>query len=77
MPTREPPHEQMLVGMGWASWPVPRRLPSLSSSLPIVVPPPTTPRAAAREAGGAWGVVRGRCGGGPPSQRCGVWVEGG
>jgi hypothetical protein len=58
-------------------FPVPRRLPSLSSSLSIVVPPPTTPRAAAREAGGAWGVVCGGCGGGPPSQRCGVWVEGG
>jgi hypothetical protein len=39
---------------------------------------PCTPRAAAHEAGGTWGVIHGGCGGGGlPSQRHGVWVKGG
>jgi hypothetical protein len=85
-PTREPPYEQMLVGVGRASWPSssPPRFVSHTSTLradarssgggsdppsPVISHPsrlpspssvhaPSTSRAAAREAGGAWGVAR-------------------
>ena len=45
------------------------------SGMSSLVQAPSTPQAAAHEAGGTWGVIHGGFGGGPPSQHHGVWVK--
>jgi hypothetical protein len=67
IPVMSPLCPQLLVGLGVGA----------VSYGPSSVHTPSTPRAVACEAGGTWGVIHGGCGGGLPSQRCGVWVKGG